>query len=133
MPTPDSAVQPQRILIVEDDADIAYLLRFIFDREGFVVETAADGHIAGTRLLELPVPDALVLDIMLPHVDGLDLLRQMRALPGWDKAPILMLTAKGREDDIVRALDAGANDYVIKPFQPQEVVARIRRLLRSSR
>ena len=131
MPPPDTAAK--RVLIVEDDADIAYLLRFMLDREGFTVEHAADGHQAEERLAQEPIPDAVVLDIMLPHLDGFDLLRQIRGRPGWASTPVLMLTAKAREDDIVRALDAGANDYVLKPFQPQEVVARLRRLMAARR
>ena len=123
----------KRILIVEDDADIAYLLRFMLDREGFEVEVAADGHLAEQRIAQDPQPDMIVLDVMLPYVDGFDLLRLIRRRPGWDKVPVLMLTAKAREGDIVRALDAGADDYVLKPFHPQEVLARLRRLMQDER
>jgi DNA-binding response OmpR family regulator len=70
------------------------------------------------------------MDIMLPYHDGLEVLAQLRRLPEWDTLPVLMLTAKAREADIVRALDLGADDYVTKPFQPEEVLARVRRLLR---
>ena len=119
----------KRVLIVEDDADIAYLLRFMLDREGFDVEVAADGNAAERRLDEDPLPSAIILDVMLPYVDGFTLLRQIRSRPGWITVPVLMLTAKAREEDIVRALDAGADDYVIKPFHPQEVLARLRRLI----
>jgi DNA-binding response OmpR family regulator len=70
------------------------------------------------------------MDIMLPYHDGLEVLAQLRRLPEWDTLPVLMLTAKAREGDIVRALDLGADDYVTKPFQPEEVLARVRRLLR---
>lgn len=120
-----------RILVVEDDEDIAYLLRFVLEREGFNVEVAADGRAAEACLKEKSPPDAVVLDIMLPHIDGFELLDMMRASDTWRNVPVLVLTAKAREDDIVRALDGGANDYVLKPFQPQEVLARLRRTMQA--
>jgi DNA-binding response OmpR family regulator len=118
-----------RVLVVEDEEDIAYILRFLFQREGFAVEHAADGREALARLSQ-PPPHAVVLDIMLPYHDGIEIVERMRAQPGWGDVPVLMLTAKAREVDIVRALDLGADDYVTKPFQPDEVLARLRRLLR---
>ena len=130
---PATGSTAKRVLVVEDDADIAYLLKFMLGREGFEVEVAADGQQAGARIGKDPVPDAMVLDVMLPHMDGFALLGRVRALDAWRTVPVLMLTAKSREDDIVRALDAGANDYVLKPFQPQEVVARLRRLMGAAR
>ena len=130
---PATGSTAKRVLVVEDDADIAYLLKFMLGREGFEVEVAADGQQAVARIGKDPVPDAMVLDVMLPHMDGFALLGRVRALDAWRTVPVLMLTAKSREDDIVRALDAGANDYVLKPFQPQEVVARLRRLMGAAR
>lgn len=118
-----------RILMVEDEDDIAYILRFLFEREGFIVEHAADGRQAIDRLEGEP-PEAVILDIMLPYHDGIELVERLRAKPAWRSVPVLMLTAKAREVDIVRALDLGADDYVTKPFQPEEVLARLRRLLR---
>lgn len=119
----------RRILVVEDDDHIGYILRFLLERHGFLVELATDGRQALQRLQD-PPPDMVLLDIMLPYHDGLEVLAQLRTLPGWDTLPVLMLTAKAREGDVVRALDLGADDYVTKPFQPDEVLARIRRLLR---
>ncbi|MDR6990266.1 response regulator [Luteimonas sp. 3794] len=118
-----------RVLVVEDEEDIAYILRFMFEREGFVVDHAADGRAALARLEQDP-PHGVVLDIMLPYHDGIEIVERLRAVPAWRTVPVLMLTAKAREVDIVRALDLGADDYVTKPFQPDEVVARMRRLLR---
>ena len=116
-------------LLVEDEEDIAFLLRFLFERNGFRVVHAADGKEALGRLDGDP-PDIAVMDIMLPYHDGLEVLERLRALPHWRTVPVLMLTAKAREADIVRALELGADDYVTKPFQPEEVLARVRRLMR---
>lgn len=119
------------VLIVEDEEDIAYILRFMFEREGFLVDHAEDGRQAMARLGQNP-PQGVVLDIMLPYHDGIEIVERLRAQPEWSSVPVLMLTAKAREVDIVRALDLGADDYVTKPFQPDEVVARMRRLLRKA-
>jgi DNA-binding response OmpR family regulator len=117
------------ILLVEDDDHIAYILRFLLERNGFAVEHAADGRLALQRLHGAP-PDLVMMDIMLPYHDGLEVLERLRDAPAWGSVPVLMLTAKARESDIVRALDLGADDYVTKPFQPEEVLARVRRMLR---
>ena len=117
-------------LVVEDDEHIAHLLRFMLEREGYNVMHAGDGR-EGLRLIETqPAPAVALLDVMLPFVDGFELVRRLRGQPGWDAVPVLMLTAKTQEKDIVRALDAGANDYVLKPFQPAELLARMRRFTR---
>lgn len=86
----------------------------------------ADEHISSDRI----PPDVVILDIMLPRVDGFALLRKIRQKPAWMEVPVLMLSALGDEQNIVRALDAGANDYVHKPFKPEELKARVRRLIR---
>ena len=118
------------VLIVEDDDQIAFLLQFIVEREGFRVLLARDGR-AAQKLIDESAPPALsMLDVMLPYVDGFQLIAHIRAKPVWRESPILMLTAKSQEGEIVRALDAGANDYLVKPFQPNELKARIRRLVR---
>ena len=118
------------ILMVEDEEDIAFVIRFLLERNGFEVEHATDGRAALERI-ETGAPPALVLmDLMLPYHDGLELVERLRARPAWDAVPVLMLTAKAREADIVRALELGADDYVTKPFQPEELLARLRRLLR---
>ena len=126
----DSAAR--RILMVEDEEDIAFLIRFLLERHGFVVEHAADGRQALECFQKNP-PDLALMDIMLPYHDGLELIERLRAQAGWEAIPVLMLTAKAREVDVVRALELGADDYVTKPFQPEELLARIRRLLRGRR
>ncbi|MCM3562573.1 MAG: response regulator transcription factor [Hydrogenophaga sp.] len=114
-------------LVVEDDDHIAHLLRFMLEREGYEVLHAVDGR-EGVRLIETgAVPAVALLDVMLPFVDGFELVRRLRAQAGWADVPVVMLTAKTQESDIVRALDAGANDYILKPFQPAELLARLRR------
>lgn len=122
-----------RILMVEDEEDIAFLIRFMLERHGFSVEHAADGRQALDKLANSAPPDLTLMDIMLPYHDGLELVERLRAQPGWESVPVLMLTAKAREVDIVRALELGADDYVTKPFQPEELLARIRRLMRRPR
>ena len=117
------------ILAVEDDSNITSLLEFMFEREGHAVTLLADGEAAYRHIISKPAPDLVLLDSMLPYRDGLRLLGVLRAQPGWASVPVVMLTARSLERDIVTALDAGANDYVIKPFQPHELLARARRLL----
>jgi DNA-binding response OmpR family regulator len=117
-------------LVVEDDDQISYLLRFILEREGYTVEIARDGRDAQRLIGELEPPAVVTLGVMLPYVDGFQLLGLMREKPAWKNVPILMLTAKSQEKDVVRALDAGANDYIVKPFKPDELCARIRRLVK---
>ena len=117
-------------LIVEDDEQIAFLLQFILEREGFQVQVARDGKQARQMSEALTVPAVVTLDVMLPYADGFQLLGLIRSKPSWNSAPVLMLTSKSQEKDIVRALDAGANDYIVKPFQPDELRARVRRLLK---
>ncbi len=117
------------ILVAEDDGQIAYLLQFMLEREGYRVVVAPDGREA-QRLVDGMVPPALIiLDVMMPYADGFEVLAHLRAKPGWRETPVIMLTARSQEKDIVRALDAGASDYVVKPFLPDELKARIRRLV----
>jgi DNA-binding response OmpR family regulator len=121
---------PPTALVVEDDDQIAQLLRFILEREGYRVEIAADGRAAQKLVAALAPPAVVLLDVMLPYLDGYQLLAEMRGRSGWERLPIVMLTAKSQEKDVVRALDAGANDYVVKPFRPEELRARVKRLVR---
>ncbi|HEX5538258.1 MAG TPA: response regulator, partial [Methylophilaceae bacterium] len=101
MPPPSA---PQ-VLVIEDDSEIAFLLQFMLQREGLDVLPAADGRAAEQMIADLAQPPSLVLlDVMLPYVDGMQLLRQIRAKPGWEAVPVIMLTAKSSEPDIVRAL-----------------------------
>lgn len=129
----DVSPQNAQILIVEDDDHIAYLLEFMLQREGYTTVRAADGR-AAEQLFETAVSPLLVLlDVMLPYQDGFQLVRLIRAKPEWKNVPVIMLTAKSHERDIVRALEAGANDYVIKPFQHNELLARVRRFLKTNK
>ncbi len=117
-------------LIVEDDPYIGRLLKFILEKEGFEPTLAIDGQ-AGQAAIASDQPFAIILlDVMLPLVNGYQLLEQARLMPSRKGVPIIMLTAKSQEGDIVRALDLGANDHLVKPFQPNELRARIRRLVK---
>ena len=118
-----------KILVVEDEADIRELLRYNLAQEGFAVEEAGDGAEALDRISRR-VPDLLVLDLMLPQMSGLELCRRIRSNAETAKLPILVVTAKGAEVDRVLGLEMGADDYVVKPFSPREVVARVKALLR---
>lgn len=116
------------VLVVEDDDHIAHLLKFMLERGQYRVHQVRDGRAAKAFIETEKVPNVVLLDVMLPYFDGFELVRLLRAQPGWQQVPVIMLTAKTQEQDIVRALDAGANDYIVKPFQPNELLARLRRL-----
>lgn len=119
------------ILIVEDELQIAELIQRTLERESFSCQTAADG-LTALQLFEEQQPDLVILDLMLPGLDGLEVCTRIRQ-QSHDKDPyILMLTAKGEEIDRVIGLSTGADDYLVKPFSPRELVARVRALLRRS-
>ncbi|HET7876001.1 MAG TPA: response regulator [Methylomirabilota bacterium] len=120
-----------RVLVVEDEPDIRDLLVFHLERDGFQVSKARTGTDALRQVKVLP-PDLVLLDIMLPELDGLEVCRRLRRDPATAALPIVMLTAKGDEVDRVLGLELGADDYVVKPFSPKEVVARVRAVLRRS-
>ena len=118
-----------KILIVEDEADIADLVKYHLEREGLTARTVADGK----QALELIVrehPDLIVLDLMLPGTDGLEVCRRLRAQSATQRIPIIMLTARAEEVDRILGLEMGADDYVPKPFSPRELVARVKAVLR---
>ncbi|MGH3103628.1 MAG: response regulator transcription factor [Gaiellaceae bacterium] len=118
-----------RILVVDDDAAVRESLRRALQLEGYDVELARDGAEALSRLESDGVePDAVVLDVLMPHVDGLEVCRRLRS--GGNRLPVLMLTARDEVADRVAGLDAGADDYVVKPFALEELLARVRALLR---
>jgi len=117
--------RPFKILVVEDDAQIARVLRLELEHEGYTVETAADG-LAGLEKA-LKEPDLVILDVMLPKMSGLDVCARVRAK---SRVPIIMLTAKDRIPDRVSGLDLGADDYLTKPFSVEELLARVRARLR---
>lgn len=124
-----ASTAPRTALVVEDDGDIGQLLVFILEREGFLVTLLRDGRQALARIAQGDPTRLVMLDVMLPHATGHELLAALRSHADWKSVPVVMLTAKSQEGDIVRALDAGANDYMVKPFQPAELKARIRRLV----
>lgn len=119
----------EKILIIEDDSDISELVQYNLEREGYKVVTASDGEVGYTKALQHR-PNLIVLDLMLPGMDGLSVCRQLRAHPETKFTPIVMLTAKNEESDVVIGLEMGADDYLSKPFSPKELVARIRAVLR---
>src|SRR6478735_638282 len=119
------------ILIVEDEADLAVLLRYNLEAEGFRVATAASGDEA-VELMRDRLPDLILLDWMLPGLSGIELCRRWRSREETARTPIIMITARGEEEERVRGLATGADDYVVKPFSMPELVARIQALLRRS-
>ena len=120
---------PMRILIVEDDPDIAELVGRYLDKAGFITEPVASGREALVAIAARP-PGLVVLDLMLPHVDGLEVCRVIRSNEATAAIPIIMLTARAEESERIVGLELGADDYLAKPFSPNELVARVRALLR---
>jgi DNA-binding response OmpR family regulator len=119
----------KKILIVEDEKDILHLVKHYLEKEGYRVSTAATGA-EGLTLAKSDHPDLLVLDLMLPGMDGLEVCKRLRADQPTATLPIIMLTAKAEESDTVIGLELGADDYVTKPFSPKALVARVKALLR---
>ncbi|MEZ4559681.1 MAG: response regulator transcription factor [Caldilineaceae bacterium] len=116
----------QTILVVDDEPSIVEIVTLYLQRAGYTVRSAADGH-AALRELTAARPDLVVLDLMLPGVDGLEITRRLRAE---GETPIIMLTSRSEETDRIVGLEMGADDYVVKPFSPQELVSRVRAVLR---
>jgi DNA-binding response OmpR family regulator len=123
---------PSRVLIVEDEPDIRDLVVHHLKREGYQVSAASSGEEA-LRQVQAAPPDLVLLDLMMPAMDGLEVCRRLRQDPATAMLPIVMLTAKGDEVDRVLGLEIGADDYVVKPFSPKELLARVRAVLRRSR
>jgi two-component system phosphate regulon response regulator PhoB len=119
----------QHVLIVEDEEDIAELLEYNLERQGYFVDCAGTGE-EGLDLTRETSPDLLILDLMLPGLSGMEVCRQLKRDARTEKIPVLMLTAKGEEEDIVAGFEAGADDYVTKPFRPKVLLARVKALLR---
>jgi len=117
------------VLVVEDEPDIRNLIVHHLTGDGFRCRTAGDGAEALAQL-RAGLPDLIVLDLMLPGLNGLELTRRVRAEPAWARLPIIMLTAKAHEIDRIVGLEMGADDYVVKPFSPKELLARVRAVLR---
>jgi DNA-binding response OmpR family regulator len=123
---------PSRVLIVEDEPDIRDLVVHHLKREGYLVSAASSGEEA-LRQVQAGPPDLVLLDLMMPAMDGLEVCRRLRQDPATAMLPIVMLTAKGDEVDRVLGLEIGADDYIVKPFSPKELLARVRAVLRRSR
>ncbi|MEY3986152.1 MAG: hypothetical protein RLZ59_1597 [Pseudomonadota bacterium] len=121
-----------RLLIVEDDPALAELLVWHFEAEGYEVRHTADGEEALLLAAE-ETPDAIILDWMIENISGIEVCRRLRRVSETSAVPIIMLTARGEEEDRIRGLDTGADDYVTKPFSPRELIARLAAVLRRSR
>ena len=119
----------EKILVVEDEADILEIIAYNLGREGFRVVSSRDGE-EGLELAEREDPDLILLDLMLPGMDGIEVCRRLKEDESAAGVPIIMVTAKGEESDIVLGLGVGADDYVVKPFSPRELVARVKAILR---
>ena len=119
----------EKILVIEDEPDIAEVLQYNLEKEGFDVETARRGD-TGLDAVRRDSPDLILLDLMLPGIDGLELTRMLKRDPGTSRLPIVMLTARGEELDRIVGLELGADDYISKPFSPREVVLRVKAVLR---
>lgn len=119
------------ILIVEDEAEIAQLIQLYLEKEGFACQVCRDG-LTALQVFQEQKPDLIILDLMIPGLDGLEVCARIRQKPGPKDPYILMLTAKGEEIDRIIGLSTGADDYLVKPFSPKELVARVRALLRRS-
>lgn len=119
----------QKVLVVEDHRDTRELLKYNLSAAGFDVAAAEDGQL-GLNLAQAFKPDIILLDLMMPGTDGLEVCRQLKGDPGLARIPVIMLTAKGEEVDKIVGLELGADDYVVKPFSPRELVLRIKAILR---
>ena len=118
-----------KIAVIEDEADILEVIEYSLSKEGFRVCTALDGE-EGLGLVKKEVPDLVVLDLMLPGIDGIEICRKLKSDSATRSISIIMVTAKGEESDIVLGLGIGADDYVVKPFSPRELTARVKSVLR---
>ncbi len=121
------------ILIVEDEADLVEALSWSFQREGFLVRTASTGQSALLAAAQDPLPDLILLDLMLPDLSGTEVCRRLKSAPRTERIPVIMVTARGEEIDRVVGFEVGADDYVVKPFSARELVLRARAVLRRAR
>lgn len=120
---------PKKILIVEDEAEIAQLVKLYLEKDGFQT-TIANTGVEGLKLIKTDRPDMVILDLMLPEMDGLEVCKKIRNAPDTALLPVLMLTAKAEESDTIIGLELGADDYVTKPFSPKVLVTRVKALFR---
>ena len=124
-----SIARRQKLLVIEDEADILELLVYNLSREGYAVTGCRDGQ-EGLRRAQKELPGLILLDLMLPGMDGIEVCTRLKAGHATRAIPVVMVTAKGEESDIVLGLGVGADDYIVKPFSPRELVARVRAVLR---
>lgn len=128
-PVADSGAKIKpRAFTTDDDPTILAILKVMLEREGFEVLQASDGREAGRMIDDIVPPDIAILDLMLPYIDGLQLTKQIRSKTDWATTPILILSSNATENEMVALLEAGADDYVIKPFNTRELIARVKRL-----
>jgi DNA-binding response OmpR family regulator len=116
------------ILLIEDSDDSVRMLNFLFTRQGYTIFHAKDGIEAQTMIDTLNRPSVVILDMMLPYADGLQLLANIRNNPSWSNVPVMMLTSDETTRTVVKAFELGANDFVVKPYKPMELVVRVKRL-----
>lgn len=121
----------KKILVVDDEPDLVELVSYNLKKQGFTVTSAADGEEA-LQVIKKTAFDLVLLDLMLPGIQGVEVCRMIRSNPKTQQLPIIMLTAKGEESDKIRGLDIGADDYMTKPFSPRELIARVNAVLRRS-
>ena len=122
-------MKSEKVIVIEDEADILEVIQYNLEREGYRVRTARDGQ-QGLQLIKKEMPDIVLLDLMLPSLDGIEVCRKLKEGPITHSIPIIMVTAKGEESDIVLGLGIGADDYVTKPFSPKELMGRVKAVLR---
>jgi DNA-binding response OmpR family regulator len=120
------------ILLIEDSDDCARMLKFLFTRQGYTIFHAIDGIEAQTMIDTINRPCVVILDMMLPYANGLQLLANIRSKSSWSSVPVMLLTSDGTTRTIVKAFELGVNDYVVKPYKPMELVVRIKRLAAST-
>ena len=118
------------VLLADDDEQIVAILQFMLERQGYSVVVARDGNQVRDYVSANFPPGLVMLDVMMPYVDGFELVDFIRQAEGWHDVPLVLLTGKNKEEDIVSALKKGVNDYINKPFQPAEVVARVAMLMK---
>ena len=120
------------ILLIEDSDDCVRMLNFLFTRQGYTIFHAKDGIEAQTMIDTINRPSVVILDMMLPYADGLQLLANIRNNPSWNNVPVMMLTSDETTRTVVKAFELGANDFVVKPYKPMELVVRVKRLAAAS-
>jgi DNA-binding response OmpR family regulator len=124
---PKKAPAPH-VLSIEDDVAMGQFLRAVFTAQGFAMDLAADGN-EGLAQARRRVPDVVILDLLMPYKNGFEVLRELKGAPETKGVPVIILSSNSREEDIVKALEAGADDFVVKPFRARELVTRVRKLL----